>query len=128
MTIYWNGLDVSFILFLTAGSTAPFRDVLTYINGVFKLHYHNATDVTINIKDNLTLVLRGVGNILNINATGNSRFTCYTNYICKMGPSDTSNRYLECSIKTPVELSDNGTALTFLLDNSEKIKVNIYGK
>ena len=131
-----NWLDASFILskficgfpLLTANESIPYRDLLIYINGVFQHDYHNATKVTIDFKDNLTLVVRGVGNISKINLTSESRFICKTGYVCKLGRSDTPNRYLECSLNTPAELSDNGTTLTFFVDNREEIKINIFGK
>ena len=107
--------------FLIANNHNPYRDVLTYINGAFHFGYHNARNVTIDIKDNLTMVVRGVGNFLTINATRNSRFTCITGYACTLGYS-TTHRYMECSINSPAELIDNGTTLTFLLDNREEIK------
>ena len=76
----------------------------------------------------MTLVVRGVGDIFRIDAV-DSRFTCITGFACNMQLSPSlSNRYLECSLKTPAELSDNERTLTVILDNTEQIEITISGK
>ena len=104
---------------------------MAYVNRVFQHDHHNSTSVVINRGDNLTLVVRGVGgvgNILRMDAV-DSRFTCTTGFACNMQLSPSLlNRYLECSLKTPVELSDNERALTFILDSTERIQITISGE
>ena len=98
-----------------------------YINSI--LQHHVNTNVTLDQDDNLTIVVRGVGNISTINAT-DPRFICETDFACNMqlSLSDVSNRGVKCSLHTPAELSDNGRTLSVLVDNMEQINITIIGK
>ena len=100
-----------------------------YINNTWQQYHHNNTNVTVNVGDTLTVVVRGVGNITTINAT-DPRFLCETNFACNMqlGLSDVSNRGVVCSLHTPAELSDNGRILTVVLDKMDQLNITITGK
>ena len=108
--------------------------MLVYINNTWQQHHHDSTHVTVNVGDSLTVVFRGVGNIsLNatnmINAT-DPQFLCETNFACNMqlGLSDVSNRGMQCSLRTPAKLSDNGRILTVILDEMDQLNITITGK
>ena len=115
--------------FHTANDDVPYRDVLVYINSTLQQGHHNNTNVTVDLGDSLTVAVRGVGNISMINAS-DPRFICETNFACNMQLrlSAVSNRGVECSLRTPVELSDNGRTLTVILSKMEQINITITGK
>lgn len=100
-----------------------------YINNTWQQYHNNNTNVTVDLGDSLTVVVRGVGNISMIN-TSDPRFICETDFACNMelGISDVSNRGVECSLRTPAELSDNGRTLTVILDKVDQINITITGK
>ena len=116
-------------LFPPVNDDIPYRDVLVYINDTWQQYHNNNTNVTVHVGDSLTVVVRGVGNISTINAT-DPRFICETHFACNMqlGLSDVSNYGVECSLRTPAELSDNGRTLTVILDKMYQLNITITGK
>ena len=103
-----------------------YRDFRILINGVLQ-YYHNSTNVTLDVGNDLTVVVLAVGNVSVINAS-DQRFTCVTDFACKHNPDGLSNRYLKCSLRTPAELSDNGRTLVVSVDNTEVMRFSITGE
>ena len=103
-----------------------YRDFRIVIDGVLQ-YYHNSTNVKLEVGSNLTVVVLAVGNVSVINAS-DPRFTCETDFACTHNPDGLSNRYLNCSLRTPAELSDNGRTLSVSIDNLEMIRFSIAGE
>ena len=84
-----------------------------------------ALDIGTGIGDNVGLVVRAFGNVSFINAS-DPHFNCVTGFACnKQTLHNVDNRYVQCTLRTPVELSDNGRIITVTIDNIEKITVTI---
>ena len=122
------------ILQFIATDDMPYRDVLMYVNGVKVLQDHwNSTNVnvTLDVGDNIRLVIRAVGNVSVINAS-DARFTCVTGFACnRLTLHAVSNRYVQCSLRTPVEPTDDGRTLAVVIHNVEEemsSSVTINGK
>ena len=103
-----------------ASDDAPYRDVEVYINHVLQ-GSKNSTNITLDVGDNVTIVIRAVGNISVISAGHRSeRFICRTHFACNSETrNNIRNRYLQCSLKS-AELSDDGRTLEVELDNHVK--------
>ena len=97
-----------------------------YNNGVLQYHY-NSTNVIVDacVGDNITVVARAFGNVSVLNAS-DERFTCITGFGCEKHTRNyIDNRYLQCSLNSPAEPSDDGRMLTILLDDTELITIRI---
>ena len=95
-----------------------------YNNGVLQNHY-NSTNVTVDARvgDHITVVARAIGNVSILNAS-DERFTCITGFACENHTRNyIDNRYLQCSLNSPAEPSDDGRTLTILLDDTELITI-----
>ena len=103
-----------------------YRDFGILINGVIQ-YYHNTTNVTLDVGNDLTVVLFAVGNVSVINAS-DQHFICVTDFACKHNPDGLSNHYLKCSLHTPAVLSDGGRTLLVAIDNTEMIRFCITGE
>ena len=79
------------------------------------------------VGSNLTLAVRAVGNVSVINAS-DERFICKTGFACNRETrNDVDNRYLQCSLRTPANINDNGRILTIMLDNMELNRFSLTG-
>ena len=59
----------------------------------------------------------------------NSHFICATGFACNQRYNNgINNRYLKCSLRSPVLLSDNNRTLTISVDNVELEKFTITGE
>lgn len=107
-----------------ANDGKPYRDVLVFINGVLQ-DLRNVTNISLNAGDNLTLAVQAVGNVAVINAS-DDRFICKTGFACNSATrTDVENRYLQCSLRTPANESDDGRVLRITLDNTQLINITI---
>ena len=95
-----------------------------YVNGGL-LDGHNDTDVALHVGDNITVFVIVVGTVSVIGAS-DQRLTCVTDFICnEQTRNKVANRYLECSLRTPASLSDDGRILRILLNGTELATINI---
>ena len=86
------------------------------------------TGVILDVGDNFTVTVIAVGNVSVINAS-DPRFICVTEFACNnQTRRNLKNHYMECSLSTPVVLSDDGRTLTVIIDNTEVITIGIMGK
>ena len=101
---------------LLASDDVPYRDVQVYINHVLQ-GSQNSTNITLGVGDNVTIVVRAVGNISVINASNqDERFVCRTHFACNSETrKNIHNRHLLCSLQSAM-LSDDGRTLVVILD------------
>ena len=104
---------------LLASDDVPYRDVQVYINHVLQ-GSQNSTNITLGVGDNVTIVVRAVGNISVINASNqDERFVCRTHFACNSETrKNIHNRHLLCSLQSAM-LSDDGRTLVVILDGVE---------
>ena len=121
-------LTFSFI----ANDDIPYRDLLIYVNSVLEDHrYHDnislAWSFALDIGDNFTIIVRAVGNVsvISVHNASYERFTCKIEFTCEKHLDEVANRCLQCSLRSPAELSDDGRELRILIDNVELTTINI---
>ena len=104
---------------LLASDDVPYRDIKVYINHVLQ-GSQNSTNITLGVGDNVTIVVRAVGNISVINASNqDERFVCRTHFACNTETrKNIHNRHLLCSLQSAM-LSDDGRTLVVILDGVE---------
>lgn len=78
----------------------------------------------------MTVVFRAIGNVSAINVSRNEeRFRCETDFACNEHTlNDVKNRYMQCSLVSPVEQSDDGRTLRVLLDDREEMMITMTGE
>ena len=108
---------------------AVYRDFLIYINGVLQYRY-NSTNVTLDVGNNLTVVVRAVGLNVSVITANDTRFTCKTGFACNQQYNlyNVPNRYLQCSLRTPAKKSDNDRTLLVSIDDVEMMSFAITGE
>lgn len=111
-----------------ASDDVPYRDVQIYINHVLQ-GSQSSTNITIYVGDNVTVVVRAVGNISVISASDqDEHFICRTHFACN---NDTRNNVhnlrLQCSLQS-AELSNDGRTLVVVLDDMEWKRFIITGE
>ena len=99
-----------------ASDDVPYRDAQVYINHVWQ-DSQNSTNITLDVGDHVTVVVRAVGNVSVINASyRDERFVCRTHFACNSETlNDVHNRDLRCSLQSAM-LSDDGRTLVVVLD------------
>ena len=104
---------------LSASDDVPYRDVQVYINHVLQGN-QNSTNITLGVGDNVTIVVRAIGNISVINASNeDERFVCRTHFACNNETvNNIRNHRLQCSLQS-TELCDDGRTLVVLLNDME---------
>ena len=108
--------------FRLANDNNPRRAVRIYING----ELDNRTDVYVDIGDSVDILVLAAGNVSNI-TTSDERFRCRTDFPCQQG-NPMKNRYRSCSLRTPVNASDDGRTLRILVDSVELETIQIVRK
>ena len=108
--------------FRLANDNNPLRAIRIYING--KLD--NRTDLSVDVGDSVDILVLAVGNVSNI-TTNDERFRCKTDFPCQQG-NPMKNRYRSCSLRTPVDASDDGRTLRILVDSVELETIQIVRK
>ena len=104
--------------------------MLVYVNGELQRGrgIDSEPSITLDMGDNLTIAIEAVGNVSVIDATG-ERFVCETGFACSGAILyDGSNRYLQCSLPSPANISDDGMMLRVLIDNVQLTELTITGK
>jgi len=121
-----------FSLIYIVNDDSPYRDVLLYINGSLSdsntLETKRSLNYTIGLEDDLTIVIRAVGNVSVIKAASDTRFTCRTSFTCNRQAGAIGyipNRILQCSLRSPAKLGDNGGTLIVSIDDVELARVFI---
>ena len=118
--LHFVNVLTSTISSFTANNQVPYRDVLIVTNGVQQRYLiMQSTNITVNVNlnDSLMVIVRAVGNVSVLNVSSDRRFTCATSFACNSETQDVANRQLLCSLRSPVELSDDGRMLLVRLLN-----------
>ena len=90
--------------------------------------HNSSTNFALHVGDNITVFVLAVGNVSVINASDSERFICSTGFPCIVQPrNEVGNRYLECSLRAPANMSDDGRMLRIVLDGME-LTINITSK
>ena len=115
-------------LCFVVNARSRYRDF--FVDGVLQDDHNNITNITLQVGDNLSVVVRAVSNVSVITADHDgSKFTCETGFACnKHTRHDVSNRYLNCFLSSPAELSDSGKTLTISVNNMELKRYVITGE
>lgn len=111
----------------SANDSSPYRIVQVNINGVLQ-DRNGSTNFDLYVGDNITVFVLAVGNVSLINASNEERFICATHFPCNAQSSEVADRYLECSLRTPANMSDDGRVLRILLDKMELTTITISSK
>ena len=120
-----GGVGITCVFDFVVNAHAPYRDFS--VNGVLQDH-NNITNITLQVGDDLSVVARAVGNVSVITADHDgSKFTCVTGFACNKHTHDVSNRYLNCFLSSPAQLSDSGKTLTISVNNMELKRFVITG-
>ena len=93
-----------------------------YNNGVLRNHF-NSTNVTVDARvgDNISVVARAIGSVQVLTAS-DERFRCSTSFVCEQRTrNNVDNRYMQCTLNSPAEASDDGRVLSILIMDSEEL-------
>ena len=93
------------------------------VNGVLQ-DRNNSTSFDLYVDDNITVIVVAVGNVSVISAN-EERFNCEIGFPCSDQSSEVADRYLNCSLGSPANMSDDGRVLRILLDNVELTTISI---
>ena len=117
-TVFW---------FLIANDNTPYRDVRVYINDVLQ-DRHDGTNFALHVGDNMTIFVLAVGNVSGAISASEERFICDTGFPCNQQSHEVDDRYMECSLRSPANMSDDGRELRVVLDDMELTTITISSK